>query len=190
MAEQFETVDEAPAGSFLAEIEADVEAQLAQPKAAEPAPLTQADITSQAMLRIAQAMEARMAREESVRQIPITEIKPVTPWNPEGKKNRREFSRATFLNDVMLNPMTHSEAEMALFNKLKPGRYLNRRLEVQKNANGEINVVWNGKTLDKRMSFYSEFPSITLLLNAILKEREDKLAKRRANIIDDDDDLM
>lgn len=147
------------------------------------------DPTAAAMLRVAESMEKIVARNESTRQLSYAEILPVTPWNPEGKRNRVGFKRPTFMHGIQLNPLMHSEEEMALFNKLKPGRYIDRKVEVQLTQQGEINIQWAGARADTRIEMYTRFPSITLLLNAVIAEREAKESKRRAGRFDEDEDV-
>lgn len=174
-----------PFSNLMAEAEADVAAQTASVEEAAKG----ATPTELAMLKIAQSMERMMNRQEEVRQIPFNEMKPVTPFNPTGSKTRKEFNRPTWQQDILLNPLTHSEEEMILFNQLKPGRYINRTVEVLRGGDGGINLRWNGKAMDKRIEFYSQWPDIKLLLRAMLKEREDKLARKRLNIVDEDEDI-
>lgn len=152
-------------------------------------PETLADRTAAAMLRIAESMEKMEARREAVRQLTYAEILPVSAVNPEGKRNRIAFTRDTYLHGILLNPFQHTEEEIALFNKLKPGRYLDRKVEVQKNNNGDVNLVWEGGKNDNRMQMYSQYPSIVTMLKAIVAEREAKEAKRRAGLVDEDEVL-
>lgn len=174
--------------NLMEEAEADVAAQTEAAQTATNA-AKEASPTELAMLKIAQSMEKMMSRQEEVRQIPFNEMKPVTPFNPTGSRTRKEFNRPTWQQDILLNPLTHSEEEMVLFNQLKPGRYINRTVEVIRGGDGGINLRWNGKAMDKRIEFYSQWPDIKLLIRAILKEREDKLARKRANVVDEDEDL-
>ena len=175
--------------SVFSNLMAEAEADVAEQTAAATEATKGATPTELAMLEIARSMKAMMDRQEAVRQIPFNEMKPVTPFNPKGDRFRKEFNRPTWLQDILLNPLTHSEEEMVLFNQLKPGRYIDRKVEVMRGADGGINLRWNGKAMDKRIEFYSQWPDIKLLLRAILKEREDKLAKKRANVVDENEDL-
>lgn len=153
---------------------------------AAPPPTT--DATSLAMLRIAQSMEKMMARDDRSRQLTITEILPVTPWNPEGKRDRLTFTRPTFMHGIALNPLTHRESEIKLFNALKPGRYLDRKVEVQRGNDGSINLKWEGGKIDKRIEMYSLYPDITTLLTAVIADRLTKEQKKKAGDVYEADD--
>lgn len=147
------------------------------------------DTYAAAMLRIAEAMEKSQQRQDAVRQIPFNELVPDTPFNPKGERNRKGFTRPTFLHGIALNPLTHTQAEMDLFNKLKPGRYLDRKVEVQRSNDGSINVKWEGKNRDLRIEFYTKYPTITLLLEAIIKDREAKEQKRKLGLTYEEDEF-
>lgn len=137
------------------------------------------DATMQAMLRIAESMEKAEARREAVRQLGYNEIAPTSPWNPEGKRQRLGFSRPTFLHGIALNSLTHTEEEIALFNQLKPGRYIDRQVEVQLGSGGEVNLQWAGSKTDARITMYTRFPTISLLLKAVIAERQAKEEARK-----------
>jgi hypothetical protein len=143
-----------------------------------------------AMVRVAESMEKIVTRDESVRQLSYSEIKPTSPWNPEGKRVRPKFTRNTYLHGILLNPLTHSEEEIHLFNKLKPGRYLDRKVEVQRNNEGEINLQWAGAKNDMRIEMYTQYPSMTLMLRAIIAEREAKEERRRRGQFDDEEEVF
>lgn len=142
----------------------------------------------EAMLSISKNLSAQEERREATRQLGVHEVDPVSPWNPEGKRVRKTFRRNTFMHGIALNPNTHTEEDIELFNKLKPGRYLGRRVEVQRDAQGGINLTWAGKALDQRMQMYSEFPTTNAMLKAIVAERALKEEQRRLGRFEDDDD--
>lgn len=152
-------------------------------------PLTPGDRAAMAMLRVAESLEKMEARRESVRQLTYAEITPVSPFNPEGKRVRLTFTRDTYLHGIQLNPFLHTEEEIALFNKLKPGRYLDRKVEVQRNNNGDVNLVWEGGKQDSRIQMYSTYPTIKSMLTAIVAERTAKEEKRKRGEIDEDEVL-
>lgn len=156
---------------------------------ARPATQDQMAQMMAAMLEIAKSLSSAEQRRESQRQLSITEIKPDSPWNPEGKRDRLKLSRATSLHGIALNPLTHSEEEIALFNKLKPGRYIERRVEVRMTQDGSIDLSWPGAKNDTRIEFYSRFPTLVSLLQAVIAERTEKEDRRRKGIFTDDDSL-
>ncbi len=154
-----------------------------------PVSLSSADANTAAMLRVAESMERIVSRNESTRQLSYAEILPVTPFNPEGKRNRIGFKRQTYMHGILLNPMLHTEEEIDLFNQLKPGRYIDRKVEVQLTRSGELNLQWAGSKIDARMAIYTQFPEIKVMLKQIIAERAEKEAKRRRGVFDDEDDI-
>lgn len=137
------------------------------------------DTTMRAMLRIAESMEKSEARREAVRQLTYAEMIPTSPWNPEGKKVRLGFSRPTSMHGIPLNSLQHTEEEIALFNQLKPGRYVERKVEVQLGSGGEINIQWAGSKVDARIMMYTRFPTIVKLLETVIAERKAKEEARK-----------
>lgn len=143
----------------------------------------------EAMLSIAENTEKREARAEAIRQIPYNEILPVSPWNPTGKRDRVKLTRPTYLHGIIVNPLTHTEEEITLWNKIKPGRYIDRKVEVRMQQDGSIDLSWPGAKTDARIEFYSRFPTLASLLQAVIAEREEKEARKRRGIYTDDDSL-
>lgn len=172
---------EAKAFELSAQVEEEVKRRMKEVSAADP--------TATAMLQIAQSMQAFMERGEATRQRQVHEISPVTPWNPEGKRQRVGFSRPTFQHGIPLDPLTCTEETIRLFNQLKPGRYLGRKIEVQLAQDGAINLQWAGQRIDQRIEFYSKFGHIDDVLRAVLAERTLKEEAKRTGQIEDSEYL-
>lgn len=147
------------------------------------------DPTAAAMLRIAQSMEAFMQRGEAQRQKTVNEVAHVTPWNPEGKRQRAGFTRPTYQHGIPLDPLTCTEETIRLFNQLKPGRYLDRKIEVQQAQDGAINLQWAGQRIDQRIEFYSRFGHIDDVLRAVIAERKVKEEAKKLGRVEDTDYL-
>lgn len=141
------------------------------------------------MSRIAAGTEARELRAESIRQKGYSEINPDSPWNPEGRRDRAKLSRPTHLHGIQLNPMQLFEEEILLFNQLKPGRYLDRKIEVRVTQDGSVDLSWPGAKNDARIEMYSTYPTLTSMLKAVVAERKAKEEKRRKGVFDDTDSL-
>lgn len=142
---------------------------------------------TKAMLEVAQAVRDMLEQQRAIRQVPYNEIKPVSPWNPEGKRDRVKFIRETYQHGRWVNPMMVTEETITLFNQLKPGRYLDRKVEVNRNSEGAINVTWSNANPTQRMEFYRNYPSIEHVLRACIAERKLKEEKRRRGDIDDNE---
>lgn len=137
-----------------------------------------------ALTTLAESVKLLVARQESTRQLNYNEILPTSPWNPEGKRQRTQLRRQAYQNGIWLNPMMLRESEIELLNAIKPGRYLNRTVEVQLWGDGSVNISYKNGKLEKRMEFAAKYPDLTALLNALIKDRELKEARRKAGVFE------
>lgn len=145
--------------------------------------------TLKAMLRVAESMEKITARQEEFRQVPFAEVKPVSSFNPTGRRDHPTFRRPTFMDGIPLNSLMHTPEEIQLFNQIKPGRYWNRRIEVRRGSSGEIDLIRIGSRLDQRMERNAAFPTLTSMLKAIILERDQQEQRRRSGQFEDDEAL-
>lgn len=141
----------------------------------------------EAMIRVMESMEKIVARQESTRQIPYNEVKPVSSFNPTGDRNHPQFSRPTHMDGILLNSLMHTAEEIKLFNQLKPGRYWERRIEVRRGSSGEIDLVRLGGRMDQRYERAGRFPTLVSMLEFIIAERKDKERKRREGLYEADE---
>lgn len=139
------------------------------------------------LAKIAGSMTAQNDRYEATRQKSYNEIAPDSPWNPEGKRDRVKLKRATSLQGITINPLTHTEEEIQLFNQLKPGRYIERRVQVRMTQDGAVDLSWPGAKIDQRIEMYSRFPTLSALLRACVEERAAKEERLRKGVFTDDD---
>jgi hypothetical protein len=76
-----------------------------------------------------------------------------TVFNPTGKRNR-QLTRPTFQNGYRVQVDTCSDEEIALFDQLKPGSYLNKLIRViliDDQDGGQLHINYPNKTADQRM---------------------------------------
>lgn len=139
-----------------------------------------AAMQAKAMLKIAESMSGFMQNQERTKQKSYLDILPDSPFNPEGKRSRTPLRGSIFQHGMMVNPMMLTEEEIVLANQLKPGRYVNRTVEVSRTSNGDLNITWPNKRIDQRMEFNSKFPNFPTLCRVLVAERLEKEAKRRA----------
>jgi hypothetical protein len=158
-----------------------------EPDPVDMSPAMLQALNTKAMLEVAQAVKQMLEQQNATRQIPYNEIKPTSPWNPEGKRNRAKFVRETFQHGRWVNPMMVSEETIQLFNQLKPGRYLNRKVEVIRSQDGAINITWSNAKIEQRVEFYRNYPTIDHVLRAVIAERAEKERKKKAGEFDDND---
>lgn len=111
---------------------------------------------SKDLTTIAEVLHRLVDRTEAgpVPQVRIANAKFKTPWNPTGTQDRPSLSRTTFLNGHRLREITLSDEEITLFNKLKPGRYHNRKwlvVEADSENGSSIQVFIPNKTEADRL---------------------------------------
>jgi hypothetical protein len=131
------------------------------------------------MAKNSQRAEERADEERAMRPIKYHELKPVTPWNPEGKRDRLKLTRQTLVSGYPANPALLTEEEIAGLNALRPGRYLNREVEVVQYNDGSINLLWPNRTVEQRMKWAAEAPNLVTLLTKIHADYNKKLQNPR-----------
>lgn len=165
-----------------------------EPEADEP-PVTslaelKLDAQTKALIELAKSVGLMVQNQERVRQKGILEIDPVTPWNPEGKRNRVPLTRMTYQHGQLVNPFHMTEEEIILANQLKPGRYYDRKIEVHRTEDGGINLSYHLGKVHERMELARQFPDFASLCRFLIKERQEKEEKKRRATIEDDDYLV
>lgn len=87
-------------------------------------------------------------------KVSIADFKPVTAFNPTGARRRR-LKRTVYQNGARMNPALLTDKEIALLDKVKPGRYCEGLVtvhEVQRGGNTEVHLAYANKTLEDRMA--------------------------------------
>lgn len=148
------------------------------------------DAQTKALIEMAKSLGVIVQNQERVRQKGILEIDPVTPWNPEGKRNRVALTRMTYQHGQLVNPFQMTEEEIVLANQLKPGRYYDRKIEVHRTEDGGINLTYHLGKVHERMELARQFPDFASLCRFLIKERAEKEEKKRRMTIEDDDYLV
>lgn len=101
-------------------------------------------------------------------------------YNPTGKP-RPEYLKyeSAFQNGIKINPEFLTNEEISLFNRIKPGRYNDRKWEVVSRDEGEktIELRYPNKSQEERFDLIQKAPSLVAMLNLILSEQESKTAK-------------
>jgi len=114
-----------------------------------------------------------------IKQIPVTRYRNRTIYNPEGLLvfQRPKFTRDYYQNGKLISVDIVTPADIAILEKLKAGRYLNRLVEVvEREAEGSemrsLEVRYPSATNDQRIAAAKVFTSFTELLRKILNEQE------------------
>lgn len=125
---------------------------------------------SDAMTKIANASE-----NGPLRQVPISKAKIKTPWNPEGKKNRPELRRPTYLTGARLREILLSEDEINLLNQVKPGKYHGKRwLVTERDGDKEgsaVDIYLPNKTQEDRLALKGDARDLKHVLEQIIAEQ-------------------
>ncbi len=133
----------------------------------DPAPSVSTDTLAEAMLTMAQAVQAMQVSAEAQRaSIPTPKItfgdyKSKSPFNPRG----RTFDRKYFQGGMPINPSRLHDADFDLLAQLKPGQFLNGLVKVQKKevdggADPEIHIFYSNGSNDQRNALYAEIPYV------------------------------
>lgn len=153
----------------------------AQPAAA-PAP-NAAEQLGNALLASTAALTAAAERLESQAPVKVPNHLAIirTPWNPDGKKaGRAKLKRPTFQNGTQLSEKTLTEAEIELFNQLRPGRYGTDRkyVVIVRPGDRAVTLRYNNKSIEDRMAMLSDCKGegVTGLLKLIIAEAADRKA--------------
>lgn len=161
----------------------------AAPETAALPPSSFSNDALKALLDMATSMKAMVQENQANKQIPLKDIKPVTPWNPEGKRSRLKPRGEIYQNGYLVNPLMMTEEDIELCNKLKPGRYLDRTVTVARQRDGSLYIEYASARTDQRMDFYAKYPTFTSLAAALVKDREAKEERRRRGEFDSEEAL-
>jgi hypothetical protein len=80
-----------------------------------------------------------------------------TPWTPTDGSPRLKLKRAVHQHGVLLDPEFLSNDEIALFNKLKPGLYLDGYVRVIRRKDRGISLDYPVKTAAQRLRLVNQF---------------------------------
>lgn len=125
-------------------------------------------------------------QNETVRDVPITELKPKTPWNPSGERRAKKYKKF-YQNGALLNQDMMTEEELDLFAQLRPGHYNGRMWEVVRRRDKSIDLRYRNATIRHRMELKGDAPSLVIMLQKILTEQEAQADRRKRGEYDDED---
>ncbi len=117
--------------------------------------------------------------EGPIKQVPVARALYRTPWNPTGKKNRPKLKRATYLNGFRLREMRLTEENIALLNKVKAGKYQDRKWVVvesdgdSEDGGASVNIWIPNKTVQDRLKLANKSAGrgLAALLELIVEEQ-------------------
>ena len=90
-------------------------------------------------------------------------------FNPTGKP-RPEYLKyeSVYQNNIKINPDFLTNEEISLFNKIKPGRYNDRKWEVVVRDEGEktLELRYSNKSQEDRFDLIQKAPTLVAMLNS------------------------
>lgn len=95
-----------------------------------------------------------------------------TPWTPPPGQPKLKLKRKMHLHGIPLRETYHSNEEIALMNKLRPGSYLDDYVKVYKRNDKGLNIDYPAKTTAQRLKLVNRFgiSSLKNLLERIVDE--------------------
>lgn len=116
-------------------------------------------------------------------QVSFAKFTTKSSFNPTGK--RRTMKRICYQNGYRCNVKTLFDEEIALIERLKPGRYINNLVTVtlERNPDGgedKVYIHYSNSTPDQRMNFKNYVRSFVSLLRKCVNESDARVAARKA----------
>ncbi len=127
------------------------------------------------------------AQSQQIRDVPLSELKPITPWNPTGERRTKKYKKF-HMNGSLLNTEMMSTEELDLFSQLRPGRYNHRKWEVIRRRDKSLDLRYRNKTFPQRMELKGDAPKLVEMLKKIITEQEAQAERRKRGDFDEDED--
>lgn len=134
----------------------------------EAAASASVDITA-----LAKAITEAVAEASPVKQVHISRYRAQTPWNPTGELRRRKMEARFLQNGIELRDWHITDEDIDLLNQIKPGRYMDRKVEVvERNENGSrtVEIRYSNQSIGQRMEMKNYARNFTELLQNIVTE--------------------
>jgi len=124
---------------------------------------------------LAQAIKAAVEETAPIKQVHISRYVAKTAFNPTGAKKRPKLN-CTFLQNGYEPPTDKMfDEEIELVNQLRPGRYLDRKVEVIERIEGNersIELRYSNGTVEQRMEMKNIARSLREMLRLIVSEQK------------------
>jgi hypothetical protein len=98
----------------------------------------------------------------------------LTPWTPKDGSKKLKFKRKAYQHGRLVNEETCSNEEIALFNKIRPGRYCDGHVVVIRRKDRGIDIDYAIKTASQRLKLVNQFGirNFKELLERVIMEAE------------------
>lgn len=97
-----------------------------------------------------------------------------TPWTPKDGSAKLKLKRKAYQHGRLINEATCSNEEIALFNKIRPGRYCDGHVTVTRRKDRGIDIDYPIKTAAQRLKLVNQFGvrNFKELLERVILEAE------------------
>ena len=106
---------------------------------------------------IAEATTAAIKAAKPIEKKNILTYEGKTPWSPPDGEARVKLKRTMYIHSLMVDPDRVSNPETRLLNKVRPGRYCDGFISIERRRDKGINITWPIKTVDQRMRLSGHF---------------------------------
>jgi hypothetical protein len=140
----------------------------------DEAPVTQSQLAESQMM-LTKALTA-LVDSQPVKRVTFAKFKTRSPFNPTGNK-RRKLTRRCYQNGFPMDIKKLHDEEIAMLNKLTPGKYFNQLvtvIQVQTGGNTDLHIVYENKSFDQRLALKSEFRHLREMLSIMLDEAKQR----------------
>ena len=126
--------------------------------------------TSELAAALVQAINAAKPIEKKT----FATRKPRTPWTPKDGEAKVKLKRAAFQHGMEIDEDRLSSEEITLFNKLRPGRFLDGTVTVTRRRDRGIDVSYPVKTAAQRLKLVNNFGirNLSELLTLCIQEAQ------------------
>ena len=121
---------------------------------------------------LAQALVAAINAAKPREKKTFATRKANTPWTPKDGSPKLKLKRAAFQHGMEVDPDKLNNAEIAGFNKLRPGRFLGGHVVVTRRRDKGIDIDYPVKTAAQRLKLVNQFGvrNLTELLTMCVEE--------------------
>lgn len=138
---------------------------------------TEPETTVGAEALAAALVQAINLTKPKAKKQPGVDYDPKNPWQPKPGEARAKLKRKAYLHGIPQGEEWTNEL-IELFNKLKPGSYLNGLVKITRRRDKGINIDWPFRTPEQRLRLLMSggFTSLAQVFQACIHEAETKVA--------------
>ena len=135
---------------------------------------------------IAAATTKAITASKPVEKKTILNYKGETPWHGKDEP-KLKLKRRMFQHGMLIDPELVTNDEIMLMNKLRPGRYFDNFVTVERRRDKGINFTWPMKTQDQKIRLAMQYGCVTI--PQVLQRCIDEAAAPKKDFVEDDSDF-